>query len=299
MDLKTTVPVALGQRLAVLSMDVEDWYHLDYLTGLSLPTSPSLLDGLDVYSELLEEFSVPSTFFVVAEIAGQVAGRLRALQATGHDISCHGLTHRRPLTLAPDTFARQVREAHTQLQDLIGGPVPGFRAPCFSLDRTRLEAVRASGFSYDCSKIACAHHPLYGNLDVSNFTRISPSIYVDGDFAEFEVSTLPLAGRRLPVSGGGYLRMFPWPVMRSLLTRYLRDADLYTLYIHPFELSSAPSPLARFPVPWKQALRFQLGRSSVPRKLRALIMLLRDRGFKFTTFAALQKTCVRKDAVSV
>lgn len=284
-------------KYAVLSMDVEDWYHLDYFREMALPTTPSLLDGLDVYAELLQELQVPSTFFVLAEIADQVAGRLRALQAAGHDISCHGMTHQRPLTLSLDDFTQQLGESRRQLQALLGGPVPGFRASCFSLDRARLEAVRAAGFSYDASKIAFGDHPLYGDLDVSDFTQVSRSIYRDGDFCEFETSTLPVGGCTLPISGGGYLRMFPWLLMRQLITRYSHAADLYTLYIHPFELSPAPAPFAGQSVPWKDAVRFGLGRATVVGKLRRLITLLCDQGYTFTTFSALHAALTRKDAV--
>ena len=41
-------------RWAVLSMDVEDWYHLDYFQGAAPDRSVSMLAGLDVYLDLLE-----------------------------------------------------------------------------------------------------------------------------------------------------------------------------------------------------------------------------------------------------
>src|SRR3989442_648447 len=55
-SVSATVHLSAGsppKRTAVLSMDVEDWYHLDYFHRPSCDASCSLLDGLDVYLELL------------------------------------------------------------------------------------------------------------------------------------------------------------------------------------------------------------------------------------------------------
>lgn len=52
-------------KKVVLSIDVEDWYHLDYFDRHECDTNNSLLDGLDVYIELLESLSIPSSFFCV------------------------------------------------------------------------------------------------------------------------------------------------------------------------------------------------------------------------------------------
>ena len=41
-------------KKAVLTLDVEDWYHLDYFDRFECNTNNSLLDGLDEYVELLD-----------------------------------------------------------------------------------------------------------------------------------------------------------------------------------------------------------------------------------------------------
>lgn len=56
-------------KWAVLSMDVEDWYHLDYFDRRQCDLSRSLLDGLEVYAEFLRERNLPSSFFVLGELA--------------------------------------------------------------------------------------------------------------------------------------------------------------------------------------------------------------------------------------
>jgi polysaccharide deacetylase family protein (PEP-CTERM system associated) len=270
-------------RYAVLSMDVEDWYHLDYFSGLTPDRSSSMLDGLDVYLSLLERHSIRTTFFVLSELADRLSGTLRAMAEAGHEIASHGVAHKRPLTMAVDAFAEDLRQSKAMLENVVQRSVEGFRAPCFSMDRTRLEEVRKAGYTYDSSRIAFTGHPLYGSLDIDDFDAVSPGHAVQHGFHEFEVSTLPVLGKRLPVSGGGYLRIAPWAIMRPLIQRYVGRNALYVLYIHPFELSPGPLPAAAAKLSFPQRLRFGLGRAGVARKLDKLIQLLKDDGFSFAT----------------
>jgi hypothetical protein len=265
-------------------MDVEDWYHLDYFSGLAPDRSSSMLDGLDVYLSLLERHSIRTTFFVLSELAEHLGGTLRAMAAAGHEIASHGVAHKRPLRMTVDEFADDLRQSKATLENVVQRGVEGFRAPCFSMDRTRLEEVRKAGYSYDSSRIDFTGHPLYGSLDVADFDAVSPGHSVQRGFHEFEVSTLPVLGKRLPVSGGGYLRIAPWAIMRPLIQRYVDRNPLYVLYIHPFELSQRPQPAAAAMLSTPQRLRFGLGRAGVARKLDKLVRLLKNDGFSFLTF---------------
>jgi peptidoglycan/xylan/chitin deacetylase (PgdA/CDA1 family) len=276
------------QKFAVLSMDVEDWYHLDYFNQKNLDRSYSLLDGIDTYADLLDEFSVPSSFFVLSDIAQQVVSRLRELSSFSHDISCHGDDHVRPLLLKSKEFVHRTIDARQRLEDLLGISIPGYRASCFSLDRERLDCLINAGFLYDSSKISFGEHPLYGDLDVTGFKEVYQDVYQYGDFFEFEVSTLPIGKKRLPVSGGGYLRMFPWWLTDALLRRYLNTASLYVLYIHPFELSHRSVPNLDDIVSLQVKTRFSFGRSTTEHKLRKLVRMLKEHGFVFITFNDLR-----------
>lgn len=276
-------------RWAVLSMDVEDWYHLDYFQGSTRDRSGSMLDGLDVYVDLLEERGVRTTFFVLGELAEPLAPRLRSMAAAGHEIASHGMAHRRPLLMTADEFAVDLRQSKAALENVVQRGVEGFRAPCFSMDRPRLEEVRKAGYTYDSSRIDFTGHPLYGSLDVADFDKVSPGHFSQDGFDEFEVSTLPVLGKRLPISGGGYLRIAPWAVMRPLVQAHLARHPLYVLYIHPFELSRRPNPAALSELSYPQRLRFSVGRTGVARKLDSLVGLLRRSGFSFTTFRELRQ----------
>ena len=282
------------KRYAVLSMDVEDWYHLDYCSGLVPDRSCCMLDGLDVYLSLLRQHSIQTTFFVLSELAEHLGDTLRAMVAEGHEIASHGVAHKRPLKMTIDQVSDDLRKSKAVLENVVQRSVEGFRAPCFSMDRARLEEVRKAGYTYDSSRIDFTGHPLYGSLDVADFDTVLPGHTVQNGFHEFEVSTLPALGKRLPVSGGGYLRIAPWAIMRPLIQSYLSGHPLYVLYIHPFELSPQPLPAVAAKLSYPQRLRFGLGRAGVARKLDKLVRLLKNNGFSFVTFGDLcQRSVVR------
>lgn len=274
---------------AVLSMDIEDWYHLDYFDRSTCDCGLSLLDGVEIYREILSRHQIPSSFFVVGELVEDQRRMLQQLAQEGHDLGVHGWTHTRPMRMSAADLAQDLERAKKVLEDTIGAPVLGYRAPCYSLDRERLDAVSAIGFGYDSSLIQCADHPLYGRINLEGFETVAPSIYRCGGFFEFELSTLPLLGRHVPVSGGGYLRLLPWWLMRRLIDSYLRRNTVYVLYIHPFELSPQPAPPCPPGTGWATRMRFQRGRHAVASRLIELITLLMDRGFHFTTCAALRR----------
>ena len=275
-------------KKAVLTLDVEDWFHLDYFNRLECDTSNSLLDGLDVYIELLESFSLPSSFFVLGEIAEKKIELFKSLIKAGHDVGSHGWNHIRPMTFSPDEFREDLNRCIDVMKEINGEKGFGYRAPCFSLDEERLDIVEASGFSFDSSRIEFGNHPLYGSINMSNYENLSKNIYKRGGFMEFEVTTLPIFSRNIPISGGGYIRLLPWFIMKMLITQYLKSNDLYIFYIHPFELSKLEVP----PMPTSTSIltkyRYAHGRYSVADKIKKLVELLQSKGYTFSTFSKIQ-----------
>jgi polysaccharide deacetylase family protein (PEP-CTERM system associated) len=276
-------------KYAVLSMDIEDWYHLDYFLERPCDRRFSFLDGVEVFQEILARHQIPATFFALGEMASVLSPKLRELHAQGHEIGVHGWSHRRPLTLPVRDFDDDIRRAKETFEDMLAAPVEGFRASCFSLDRQRLDLLRAAGYGYDSSAILFRDHPLYGRLDLRGFEQCSRQVYRCDDFFEFEVSTIRMLGKHIPISGGGYIRFIPWFVLRRLVERFLRGGGLYVFYIHPFELSPRKKPSFPQGASRIDRVRFQTGRSRTPRRLEALIRFLRQQGCQFTNFTKLRQ----------
>ena len=274
----------MSGKYAILSMDIEDWYHLDYYSRKDSDSSKTMLDGFGNYLELLDKYGVKTTFFVLSELAGQLEEQLRRAHNCGHEIACHGKSHARPLTISTEVFERELFEAKSILSGITGCEVIGYRAPCYSIDNQRYEIVRKTGFKYSSSKMDVPSHPLYGTLDISGYRQIQKGIYEDNGFFEFTLSTKRFMGRHIAVSGGGWIRLFPWKTfMKLLIKSYLKNAEVYTLYIHPFELSENEMPVVEGISPLTK-IRATHGLGKVGNRIEELIVMLKEGGFEIITF---------------
>jgi polysaccharide deacetylase family protein (PEP-CTERM system associated) len=278
---------ASQRRIALLTMDVEEWYHLEYFRGQGVDRSHSTLDGARRFLDLLDEFGVPATFFVVGDVAREHPALIRAIAASRHEVASHGPDHELPVRIPAARFARELASHKDELEQVAGAPVAGYRAPCFALDEDRLGRLPELGFRYDSSWIRCGDHPLYGEMQLETWPSLATGIRrrPAGEMLEFEVSTVPIGGRRLPVSGGAYFRWLPWTVTKALVRPFLSGESVYVFYIHPFECSDVRG------VPYPEGTdvgtraRFQLGRSRVLPRLRAMIRTLAGAGFEFRTMS--------------
>lgn len=268
---------------AWLTVDLEEWYELDYLKEYHLKNSPvRVVPQIFDFLDMLDEEGVKATFFCVAGIAEENADILREIVRRGHALGCHGLDHELLTGKTADQFEAEAAEAKRIIENAAGAPVTGYRASCFTMDRRKLDICRQLGYTYDSSKIRFAQHPLYRDLDLFNFSEHEDLVHVLGDFTEYEIPTLDIFGYSIPISGGGYMRLFPYPVMKLLLKLYARKRENFLIYVHPFELTGCDLPL---PKELSATTRFRclVGRKGNLKKLRKIIRLLKKMGARFTT----------------
>jgi len=93
-------------------------------------------------------------------------------------------------------------------------------------------------------------HDRYGIPDAPRFPHRlrAPS---GGEITEFPMSTVTLLGRRLPVAGGGYFRLFPYRMTRRAIDRINGERQPAMVYLHPWEIDPDQprlpvGPLTRF-----------------------------------------------------
>ena len=270
------------KKIALLSMDVEEWYHLDYITQRE--SDFSMMDGLDCFLELAGKRGVPTTLFILTGLLKNIRDKLALAVRSGHEISLHGTEHKRPLQMTLQEFENDCFEGVQAIKDELGIVPAGYRASCFSLDRDRLNILKDKiGVEYDSSRINFDNHPLYGSIDMCGFEKKSECLYASAKFSEFEMPTVDILGKKLPISGGGYLRIFPWWFLSFLIKRYVRKHDLFSIYIHPFEMSSETPPKVA-ELDNKTNFRFKYNIKSVPSKMEKLIELLKSEGYEFMTY---------------
>jgi polysaccharide deacetylase family protein (PEP-CTERM system associated) len=130
------------------------------------------------------------------------------------------------------------RVTQQTIENAIGAPIFGYRAPTFSVVRQTLWALdilAEEGFTYD-SSIFPIHHNRYGIPDAYRFPHEIP-LTGGGSIMEFPMTTVAFAGQRLPFAGGGYFRLLPYAAIRAGL-RHLNEHEKQPaiFYIHPWEI---------------------------------------------------------------
>lgn len=263
-----------------LTIDVEDYPTLmaRFWLGREQPPTAAVVRNTQTVLELLARHDTRATFFVLGEIAVAFPALIRQIASAGHELGVHGYYHHPVFTQTAEQFRREVGQAKSVLEGILGEAVRGHRAPAFSIvPRTRwaLDILAELNFEYDSSVFPIAGRR-YGwpgfPLDIHEMTLEGGRRLI-----EAPLSTVSLLGRRLPACGGGYLRHFPGFVTRWAVKRVVRERPAI-VYVHPHEMDPTPvtwnaaaSPLAS---PWKLRILHGLqmrNRRTVRSKLERLI----------------------------
>jgi peptidoglycan/xylan/chitin deacetylase (PgdA/CDA1 family) len=276
-------------KKAVISLDVEDWYHLEYFKDNLNDKSQSVLEeGTNEFINIITKENIKATFFIVGELISSNLELLKKIINQDHEISGHSFNHVRPLTQSVEEFKLDSTKLLVELKENLNIINPGYRAPCFSLDDERLKILKELNYSYDSSKISAGFHPLYGSININQYKKVFDNVYTDKTFTEFELPTQPLLNKNIPISGGGYLRILPWFLFKYLLKKYLKKNDTFFFFIHPFELTNKNISLPK-DSSITSRLRFQIGRSKGASRFNKIIKILKKEGFEFVTFSDFNK----------
>ncbi|MBM9514550.1 XrtA system polysaccharide deacetylase [Desulfogranum marinum] len=184
---------------------------------------------------LLDKHNVKGTFFIVGWVAEKHPELVRAIQKAGHEIGCHSYSHRKVYDLSPEQFREDTQKAKYILEDITGEPVNGYRAPSYSITPKSLWALdilEELGFTYD-SSIFPIYHDNYG---IPNAPRFRYE-HAKQKLIEYPISTALIFGRKIPVSGGGYFRLFPyWFTRMGLQSINEKERQPFMFYLHPWEV---------------------------------------------------------------
>lgn len=282
-------------KYAVFTIDVEAFSDTECISNLDCPPDVDVVDGFERYMDILERHGIKGTLFTVGTFAPKISDLLEKYSQKGHSIALHSYDHKAPMLQSADDFKEKTAHAKKILEDMLGTEISGFRAPCFSMDNSRLDILRELGFSYDSSYLGFpARHT--ASLDLSEFCEHRRGVFEKGGFYEFAMSSGRFFGKRFPVSGGGYVRLSNWNFVRLLIHRFIRKNDYYVFYLHPFELTRKKIPLIR---ELKSYDKFytQFGIKSYARKVERIIKMLKKSGYKFVTFEQLMAITERQKIV--
>jgi len=265
--------------LNALSIDLEDWFHAELVRAHVREDWPEwrVEWAVEPILLLLQEHGVKATFFVVGDVLRHHRELIRRIYEEGHEIACHGWSHRPLWELAPERFAWELAEFDRELESLVPlEEVVGFRAPTFSLDeRTSwaLNILQEQGYLYD-SSIFPMRTGLYGVPGAPShpYRPVADDLLHDhpeGPLLEFPLPVVHLAGVPVPLGGGFYLRFWPLGLLLALLRRLNAQGYPFVLYLHPWE-ADAQTPRVRGLSLWERFVTYYNARS-VLSKMRVLL----------------------------
>jgi polysaccharide deacetylase family protein (PEP-CTERM system associated) len=237
------------RALNALTVDVEEHFQASAFTELvpyaDWNRQPSRVEqNTKKVLELLAEFDLRGTFFVLGWVAKQYPSLVRQIKDAGHDLGCHSYAHRLIYYLSPKEFRDDTQRAAAAIEDAAGAAVHAYRAPAFSITNRSLwalEILLELGFTVDSSIFPTRNH-VYG---IPNAPRQPFRIRIQGsDLMEFPLPALKMGSWGMPVTGGVYLRLFPYGLQRWGLNRMTSRAEPVVLYFHPWELDPDQPHLA-------------------------------------------------------
>jgi len=252
------------------TIDVEDWYQstIDF----DAPIHERVLRNVARTCAVLDQRRVKGTFFVQGMVAEAFPGMLRDLLVQGHEIQSHGYSHRPLFGMDRAALRKELEFAKKSVEDACGVRVTSFRAPDFSIIRKNLwalETLEELGFEIDSSIFPIA----MGRYGIAGWEIGPHRVALPGGREIFEVpvAIATLAGMRLPVAGGGYIRLLPQAVLEGALRSVLASGRPAILYCHPYEFS--PEEMEEFRDRVGPAFRFMqgIGRTSFIRRVHHLL----------------------------
>lgn len=223
------------------TIDVEDYFQV---AAFEKTVSREDWDRFPIRTEentrrlldLLRRREVRATFFLLGWIARRCPDLVRRINAEGHEVAAHGFDHRLIYRQTEEEFRDDVRRTRELLRELSGQEVCGYRAPSWSITaRTpwALQILVEEGFTYD-SSVFPIRHDLHGTPGAPR--EIHRMETEAGPIREFPPAVVRVLGRNIPTGGGGYFRLYPYVLTRSMLRSINAQGRPFTFYVHPWEI---------------------------------------------------------------
>jgi polysaccharide deacetylase family protein (PEP-CTERM system associated) len=273
-----------------ISVDVEDYFQTEAMSAVA-PRSqwdsfpPHVEANTCALFELFARYSVRATFFFMGWVTERFPGLVHQAHELGHEVGCHSYWHRAVFRMSPEEFREDTYRARNVIQDAIGAPVRGYRAPNFSINESVAWAypiLEELEFQYD-SSVYPIHHELYGN----HLAQRHP--YLAGrNLMELPVATWRVFKQNVPVGGGAYLRMLPYALMKNGIRSINRKENVpAVLYLHPWEIDDSQP---RLQASWKSRMRQYSGLARMKQKVERLLQDFTLGSIYDTVYLPLRKT---------
>lgn len=259
-----------------LSVDFEEWYHpelvKDHLGGG--PRAKRAGETVRMLLDLMEKYGHRCTFFLLSETVEAYPCLVRDIEGRGHEIGCHGHTHRTLYGHTRESFDAEIKSFLRTLSAAGAGSIPkGYRAPTFSIDGSTswaLGVLEENGFLYD-SSIFPAKMRLYGVRGAPlGIYRPDPDDLTkerDSGILEFPLAVVKIGPVKVPASGGAYFRLMPYFLGKRLLRSVNKEGRPFVFYFHPWEMDPG---IPRLPIGKLNAFMTYRGVDTMASKIEKL-----------------------------
>ena len=228
--------------LNALSIDVEDYYQVsaaeEFIRYEDWDNYQSRVENnTRKVLDILEEFNVKATFFVLGWVAEKFPGLIKEIHSLGHEIASHGYNHQLIYEQGRFLFREDIRKSKKILEEITQSEIIGYRAPsCSITDKSlwALDILAEEGFKYD-SSILPASHFRYGIPQAKRFIH-KIDLSGNSSIVEFPLSAVRMFGTNFAICGGGYLRLYPLSLVKWGVNRLNREGYQAMVYFHPWEI---------------------------------------------------------------
>ena len=225
----------------ILSVDVEDWFHI-----LELGSTPKTNEWQNLESrvernfyfllDLFDHTNAKATFFFLGWIAEHYPDLVKEAYLRGHEVASHGYSHRLIYSQSIEEFEIDVRKSKYILENIIGQPILGYRAPGFSIIKETKWAFRILakvGYRYDSSIFPATrgHGGIIGENVFPHEIKTE-----NGRIKEFPITVASVLKKKICFFGGGYLRIFPYVIIRHFAKVVNKEGRPVIYYLHPREI---------------------------------------------------------------
>jgi polysaccharide deacetylase family protein (PEP-CTERM system associated) len=231
------------------TVDVECWFHAH---NLNVPRSEwegsrtRVAENVRRIIDLLAAHQAKATFFILGWVADRYPEVVRMIDIAGHEIGTHGYHHDKITDMSPYQFEKDLEMSLNAIGRHTGQKIIGHRASNFSVVESTLwslEILARHGIEYD-SSIFPVKRKRYG---IPSYPNRMPHVVDLGGGAsirEIPLSVADVGGKALPISGGGYLRLYPHAVTDLFIGRQNAQGKPAMLYLHPWEVDTEQKRVA-------------------------------------------------------
>ncbi len=269
---------------STLSIDWEDFgqlYGMYHHGEITQPVGGAIERQTGIMLNMFAKHKVRATFFILGMLAKFRPGLVKEIQNAGHEIALHGQNHRAMFTLSKEEARKDLTESYDLVTQITGEKIHGYRAPFFSINESNLyvlEILADLGLIYD-SSIFPKKMSRYG---IEGFSEKDCLYKLPGgkELVELPLTLGHYFGKQWPVSGGGYIRLIPKPVVNKVFNDLRRQERDSMIYMHPYEFDTKSISVAsNYPAGESRStikvhtlnLRWNIFRNSVGKKIESLL----------------------------